>query len=104
MFRQQSVPRHREELKRREQEFWRFADAGFVGDAGLDLADARTSVRREGTERLTSSLGKIRKFQVRPRTFRHQAITWLNQSFRMSDAELQLITGHAKRETLAIYQ
>lgn len=39
-----------------------------------------------------------------PHTFRHQAITWLTRASGMADAELQLITGHAKRETLAIYQ
>jgi len=39
-----------------------------------------------------------------PHTFRHQAITWLTKHSGMADAELQLITGHAKRETLAIYQ
>jgi hypothetical protein len=31
-----------------------------------------------------------------PHTFRHQA--------DLADAELQLITGHARRETLAVYQ
>jgi integrase/recombinase XerD len=35
---------------------------------------------------------------------RHEAITWLTRHSGMADAELQLITGHAKRETLAIYQ
>ena len=39
-----------------------------------------------------------------PHTFRHQAITWLTRHSRMADAELQLITGHARRETLAVYQ
>jgi integrase len=39
-----------------------------------------------------------------PHTFRHQAITWLTKNSGMADAELQLITGHARRETLAIYQ
>ena len=39
-----------------------------------------------------------------PHTFRHQAITWLTRNSGMADAELQLITGHARRETLAIYQ
>jgi len=39
-----------------------------------------------------------------PHTFRHQAITWLTRQSGMADAELQLITGHARRETLAIYQ
>ena len=39
-----------------------------------------------------------------PHTFRHRAITWLTRHSGMADAELQLITGHARRETLAIYQ
>ncbi len=42
--------------------------------------------------------------QATPHTFRHQAITWLTRHSGMADAELQLITGHARRETLAIYQ
>ncbi len=39
-----------------------------------------------------------------PHTFRHQAITWLTRHSGMCDAQLQLLTGHARRETLAIYQ
>tara|TARA_R110002167_G_scaffold77944_8_gene216097 strand:+ start:31941 stop:32666 length:726 start_codon:yes stop_codon:yes gene_type:complete len=39
-----------------------------------------------------------------PHTFRHQAITWLTRHSGMADAELQLITGHSRRETLAVYQ
>lgn len=39
-----------------------------------------------------------------PHTFRHQCITWLTRHSGLVDAELQLITGHARRETLAIYQ
>lgn len=42
--------------------------------------------------------------QATPHTFRHQAITWLTRHSGLADAELQLITGHAKRETLSIYQ
>ena len=42
--------------------------------------------------------------QATPHTFRHQAITWLTKHSGMADAELQLITGHARRETLAVYQ
>ena len=37
-------------------------------------------------------------------TFPHQAITWLTRNSGQADAELQLITGDARRETLAIYQ
>jgi integrase/recombinase XerD len=39
-----------------------------------------------------------------PHTFRHQAITWLTRNSGMADAEIQLISGHARRETLEIYQ
>jgi integrase len=39
-----------------------------------------------------------------PHTFRHQAITWLTRTSGFADAELQLITGHARRETLSVYQ
>ena len=39
-----------------------------------------------------------------PHTFRHQAITWLTRHSGLADAELQLITGHARRDSLAIYQ
>lgn len=42
--------------------------------------------------------------EATPHTFRHQAITWLTKHSGLADAELQLITGHARRETLAIYQ
>jgi len=39
-----------------------------------------------------------------PHTFRHQAITWLTRNSGLADAELQLITGHARRESLSLYQ
>ena len=39
-----------------------------------------------------------------PHSFRHQCITFLTRNSGLADAELQLITGHARRETLAIYQ
>lgn len=39
-----------------------------------------------------------------PHTFRHQFCTWLTRHSGMADAELQILTGHAQRETLAIYQ
>jgi integrase len=42
--------------------------------------------------------------QATPHLFRHQCISWLTRYSGLADAELQLITGHAKRETLAIYQ
>jgi integrase len=39
-----------------------------------------------------------------PHTLRHQAITFLTKTSGLADAELQLITGHARRETLSVYQ
>jgi integrase/recombinase XerD len=39
-----------------------------------------------------------------PHVFRHQCITWLTRHSGLADAELQLLTGHARRETLARYQ
>jgi integrase len=42
--------------------------------------------------------------QCTPHSFRHQCITFLTKVSGLADAELQLITGHARRETLAIYQ
>jgi integrase/recombinase XerD len=42
--------------------------------------------------------------QATPHVFRHQAITLLTRNSGLADAEIQLISGHARRETLAIYQ
>ena len=39
-----------------------------------------------------------------PHTFRHQAITFLTKNSGLADAELQLLTGHARRDTLQVYQ
>ena len=39
-----------------------------------------------------------------PHAFRHQCVTFLTKTSGLADAEFQLITGHARRETLAIYQ
>jgi integrase/recombinase XerD len=39
-----------------------------------------------------------------PHSFRHQCITWLTRHSGLADAELQLITGQVRRETLAVYQ
>ena len=39
-----------------------------------------------------------------PHTFRHQAITWLTRNSGLANAELQILTGHARRETLSVYQ
>jgi site-specific recombinase XerD len=55
-------------------------------------------------EQIVKSYASKAGIDAHPHTFRHQAITFLTRSSGLADAELQLITGHAKRETLAIYQ
>jgi integrase/recombinase XerD len=55
-------------------------------------------------EQIVKGYAEAAGVKATPHTFRHQAITWLTRHSGMADAELQLITGHAKRETLAIYQ
>ena len=55
-------------------------------------------------EQIVAGYAKRAGVQAHPHTFRHQAITYLTRNSGLADAELQLITGHARRETLAIYQ
>jgi integrase/recombinase XerD len=64
--------------------------------------NTRYSTRR--VQQIVSCYAEKAGVKATPHTFRHQAITWLTRHSGMADAELQLITGHAKRETLAIYQ
>jgi len=60
------------------------------------------STRR--VEQIVKQYAKRAGIDAHPHTFRHQAITFLTRHSGLADAELQLITGHARRETLAIYQ
>ena len=55
-------------------------------------------------QQIVKSYAEKAGVQATPHTFRHQAITWLTRHSGLADAELQLITGHARRETLAVYQ
>jgi integrase/recombinase XerD len=64
--------------------------------------NTRYSTRR--VQQIVSEYAGQAGVKATPHTFRHQAITWLTRHSGMADAELQLITGHSKRETLAIYQ
>jgi integrase len=64
--------------------------------------NTRYSTRR--IQQVAKKYAKQAGVDATPHTFRHQAITWLTRHSGMADAELQLITGHARRETLAIYQ
>ena len=55
-------------------------------------------------QQIVKLYGEQAAVKASPHTFRHQAITWLTRHSGLADAELQLITGHARRETLAVYQ
>jgi integrase/recombinase XerD len=63
---------------------------------------SRFSTRR--IQQIVKKYAEEAGVRATPHTFRHQAITWLTRHSGMADAELQLITGHSRRETLAIYQ
>jgi integrase/recombinase XerD len=60
------------------------------------------STRR--VQQIVSKYAEEAGVKATPHSFRHMCITWLTRHSGLADAELQLITGHARRETLAIYQ
>jgi integrase/recombinase XerD len=64
--------------------------------------NTRYSTRR--VQQIVSLYADKAGVKATPHTFRHQAITYLTRHSGLADAELQLITGHSRRETLAIYQ
>lgn len=64
--------------------------------------NTRYSTRR--VQQIVASYAEKTGVEATPHTFRHQVITWLTRHSGMADAELQLLTGHSKRETLSIYQ
>ena len=64
--------------------------------------NTRYSTRR--VQQIVSVYAEKAGVTATPHTFRHQAITFLTRNSGMADAELQLITGHSRRETLSIYQ
>jgi site-specific recombinase XerD len=68
---------------------------------------AKTPIHRKEAPRMCQIVKHYAEqagVKASPHTFRHQAITWLTRHSGLADAELQLITGHARRETLAVYQ
>lgn len=64
--------------------------------------NTKYSTRR--VQQIVSLYAEKTGVKATPHTFRHQAITYLTRNSGLADAELQLITGHSRRETLAIYQ
>jgi len=55
-------------------------------------------------EQIVGEYARKAGIKASPHTFRHQCITFLTRRSGLADAELQLITGHNRRETLAVYQ
>ena len=64
--------------------------------------NGKFSTRR--VQQIVSAYAKLAGVQASPHSFRHLCVSWLTRNSGMADAELQLLTGHARRETLAIYQ
>jgi integrase len=64
--------------------------------------NTRYSTRR--VQQIVKAYAERAGVKATPHSFPHQCITWLTKHSGMADAELQLITGHARRETLAVYQ
>jgi site-specific recombinase XerD len=64
--------------------------------------NSRYSTRR--VQQIVGMYAEAAGVKASPHTFRHQAIAYLTRHSGLADAELQLITGHTRRETLAIYQ
>ena len=71
---------------------------------GLPDTKARQVLNTSRVQQIVSKYAEEAGVKATPHTFRHQAITWLTRNSGLADAELQLITGHARRETLAVYQ
>ncbi len=65
-------------------------------------ANGRFSTRR--IQQIVKQYAGLANVAATPHSFRHQCITWLTRNSGLADAELQLITGHARRETLTVYQ
>ena len=62
----------------------------------------RFSTRR--VEQIVKKYAVEAGVNVTPHGFRHECLTWLTRHSGMADAEIQLLSGHSRRETLAIYQ
>ena len=64
--------------------------------------NTRFSTRR--VQQIVKVYAERAEVKATPHSFRHQCLTWLTRHSGLADAEIQLISGHARRETLAVYQ
>ena len=58
---------------------------------------ATSSGIRPGLRAVVKLYAEQAGVKATPHTFRHQCITWLTRHSGLADAELQLVTGHARR-------
>jgi len=65
----------------------------------------RTKFSTRRVEQIVSEYGKAAGIEqrVHPHLFRHQMLTWLTAQ-GLPDAQIQLISGHASKKSLEIYQ
>jgi integrase len=60
------------------------------------------STRR--VEQIVKKYAEEAGVRVTPHGFRHMCLTWLTRHSGLADAEIQLISGHSRRKSLALYQ
>ena len=63
---------------------------------------SRYSTRR--VQQIVKKYAEEAGVRVTPHGFRHMCLTWLTRHSGLADAEIQLISGHSRRESLALYQ
>jgi site-specific recombinase XerD len=83
-----------------ELEDWQEA----VTDNTATPAPEQVAFSARRVQQIVKAYAERADVKATPHTFRHQAITWLTRHSGLADAELQLLTGHAHRETLTVYQ
>jgi integrase/recombinase XerD len=64
--------------------------------------NTRYSTRR--VQQIVALYAEKAGVKATPHTFRHQCITWLTRRSGLADAELQILSGHSRRDTIALYQ
>ena len=65
----------------------------------------KTKYSTRQIQRIVKEYGEVAEIskKVHPHLFRHQCLTWLT-SQGLSDAQIQLVSGHASKQSLERYQ
>jgi len=72
-------------------------------DTPLFLTNRHAAHTPRRVQQIIGEYAAQAKVKATPHTFRHQCLTILTAE-GMTDAELQLISGHSRKDTLGIYQ